>query len=240
MSGHSKWAQIKHKKAAADAKKGQQFTRIAKLIAVAARDGADPSMNFKLRLAVEKARLVNMPKDNVERAIQRGAGTGNEVAPESVLYEGYGPGGAAILIEAVTDNRNRTSAEVRHTLDKSGGKMAGMGSVQWMFQRLGMITVDVAVSGKSQDEIEMIAIECGAQDIDSDDVNLVVYCEPEKLEVMREALQKQGLTITEASIGYRAKDRVEITGEDEQKLLSLLEALNENEDVQEVYTNLPQ
>lgn len=237
MSGHSKWAQIKHKKAAADAKKGQHFTRFAKLISMAARDGADPTMNFKLRLAIDRAREINMPKDSIERAIARGAGTGNEAALESITYEGYGPSGVAVLVETVTDNRNRTSADVRHTFDKYGGKMGTSGSVQWMFSRVGILTVRLAEAQKSEEEIELFAIDAGAQDVKADDGAVRIIVAPEELEVTREKCVTANIPVADTVISYLAKNTVELSDSDQEKLATLVAAFEESDDVSNVYTN---
>jgi YebC/PmpR family DNA-binding regulatory protein len=194
MSGHSKWAQIKHRKAATDARRGQLFTKLARAITVAAREGGgDPEGNFALAAAVQKARDYSMPKDNIQRAIDRGAGaTGGADAIERVVYEGYGPGGAAILVEALTDNRNRTSADMRHAFDKHGGSLGEPGSVAWVFEKRGVVLIDA--SRYSEDDL-IAAIDAGADDVSADGDSLKVLCAAVDLTTVREALESAGVQI---------------------------------------------
>src|SRR6266498_3938745 len=213
MAGHSKWAQIKHRKAATDARRGQLFTKLARAITVAAREGGgDPEGNFALAAAVQKARDYSMPKDNIQRAIDRGAGaTGGADAIERVVYEGYGPGGAAILIEALTDNRNRTSADMRHTFDKHGGSLGEPGSVAWVFEKRGVVMVDA--DRYSEDDL-MPAIDAGAEDVTREGDSLKVVSAAEDLAAVREALESAGVDIESAELTMEPKNVVEATGSD--------------------------
>lgn len=237
MAGHSKWANIKHRKAAQDAKKGKVFTKIAKELTVAAKIGqsGDPETNPRLRLALDKARAANMPRDNVERAIKKGLGEGNEANYEDVTYEGYGPGGVAILVQALTDNKNRTVAEVRSTFTKRGGSMGEAGCVAWMFDKKGVITI--LKDKVDEDTLMMIALEAGAEDVTSDDEEYEVITEPSTYEDVKKALEANGIQIEYAEITMRPKNKVELSGEDAQKAMTLLEILEDLDDVQEVYSN---
>ncbi len=236
MSGHSKWSSIKHRKAAADAKRGQQFTKLARAITVAAREGGgDPDSNPTLATAVQKARDASMPKDNIQRAIDRGTGEGADaVAIERVVFEGYGPGGAAILVEALTDNRNRTSAEVRHAFTKHGGSLGEPGSVAWIFEKRGVIVVD----GDRYDEDDLIAaIDAGADDMQRDGDLLKVISEPSNLAAVREALEGASVEIQSSDLAMEPKNLVEVQESDARGLLRLLDALEEHDDVNEVHAN---
>jgi YebC/PmpR family DNA-binding regulatory protein len=237
MAGHSKWANIKHRKAAQDAKKGKVFTKIAKELTVAAKIGqsGDPETNPRLRLALDKARAANMPRDNVERAIKKGLGEGNEANYEDVIYEGYGPGGVAILVQALTDNKNRTVAEVRSTFTKRGGSMGEAGCVAWMFDKKGVITI--LKDKVDEDTLMMVALEAGAEDVTSDDEEYEVITEPSTYEDVKKALEANGIQIEYAEITMRPKNKVELSGEDAQKAMTLLEILEDLDDVQEVYSN---
>jgi len=217
MAGHSKWANIKHRKAAQDAKKGKVFTKIAKELTVAAKIGqsGDPETNPRLRLALDKARAANMPRDNVERAIKKGLGEGNEANYEDVIYEGYGPGGVAILVQALTDNKNRTVAEVRSTFTKRGGSMGEAGCVAWMFDKKGVITI--LKDKVDEDTLMMVALEAGAEDVTSDDEEYEVITEPSTYEDVKKALEANGIQIEYAEITMRPKNKVELSGEDAQK-----------------------
>src|SRR5213595_661956 len=209
MSGHSKWHSIKHKKAVVDARRGQHFTKLARAITVAAREGGgDPDGNPALALAIQKARDASMPKDNIERAIGKGTGEGVDVDRfETVVYEGYGPGGVALLIEALTDNRNRTGADVRHLLSKHGGNLGEPGSVAYLFDKRGVITVDA--SRYDEDDL-MPAIDAGAEDIARDDDVLETICEPTDAPAVREALEQSGVEIEGADIAQRPRSRVPV------------------------------
>jgi len=236
MSGHSKWSSIKHKKGAADAKRGKLFTKLARAITVAARDGGpDPEGNAALATAVQKARDASMPKDNIQRAIDRGSGVGSDAATiERVVFEGYGPGGAAVLVEALTDNRNRTSAEVRHAFSKRGGSLGEPGSVAWIFEKRGVLAVD----GARYDEDDLIAaIDAGADDVSEEGELLRVLCEPGVLGAVREALQGGGIEIQSAEVAMEPKSTVEVRGNDAKSLLGLIEDLEEDDDVNEVHAN---
>ena len=236
MSGHSKWHSIKHKKAVVDARRGQHFTKLARAITVAAREGGgDPEGNSTLALAIQKARDASMPKDNIERAIAKGTGEGGDADQiETVLYEGYGPGGVALLIEALTDNRNRTGADVRHLLNKNGGNLGEPGSVSYLFEKRGVIVVDA--SRYDEDDL-MPAIDAGALDIALDDDVYEVITEPSDFSTVREALETAGIEIESADISQRPKTRVPLDEADAAKLLRLIDALEENDDVGAVHAN---
>jgi YebC/PmpR family DNA-binding regulatory protein len=236
MSGHSKWSSIKHKKAAVDAKRGKQFTKLARAITVAARDGGpDPEGNPTLATAVQKAREASMPKDNIQRAIDRGGGIGTDAAAiERILFEGYGPGGAAILVEALTDNRNRASADVRHAFTKHHGSLGEPGSVAWIFERRGVIVVD----GSRYGEDDLIAaIDAGAEDVREDGEELRVICEPANLGAVREALEQAGVEVRSAELATEPKSTVMVKGSEAEWLLRLVDTLEEHDDVNEVYAN---
>jgi YebC/PmpR family DNA-binding regulatory protein len=236
MSGHSKWSSIKHRKAAADAKRGQQFTKLARAITVAAREGGgDPDANPTLATAVQKARDASMPKDSIQRAIDRGTGEGADAAAiERVVFEGYGPGGAAILVEALTDNRNRTSAEVRHAFSKHGGSLGEPGSVAWIFEKRGVIVVDADRYG--EDDL-IAAIDAGAEDVQHDGDLLKVISEPSQLSAVREALERAGVEIQSSDLAMEPKNLVEVEESAARPLLRLLDALEEHDDVNEVHAN---
>ena len=237
MSGHSKWASIKHKKAATDAKRGQLFTKLARAISVAAREGGpDPEANFALAAAVQKARDYSMPKDNIQRAIDRGAGGGDGGATiERILYEGYGPGGAAILVEALSDNRNRTGSEVRHAFERHSGSLGEPGSVAWQFEKKGVVLVDSARYG--EDDL-IAAIDAGADDVLSDDGTLRVMCEPSALSAVRAALAGAGVEPQSAELAMEPKTVVEVTDAAEARaLLRLVDALDDHDDVEAVHAN---
>ncbi len=236
MSGHSKWHSIKHKKAVVDARRGQHFTKLARAITVAAREGGgDPDGNPSLALAIQKARDASMPKDNIERAIAKGTGEGVDTdSIESVLYEGYGPGGVALLIEALTDNRNRTSADIRHAFNKHGGNLGEPGSVAYLFDKRGVIVVDAT----RYDEEDLIpAIDAGAEDMVLDDDVFEVITEPSDLPAVREALVNAGVEIDSAELTQRPKSRVPVEEGDAVKLLKLIDALEESDDVGAVHAN---
>ena len=237
MSGHSKWASIKHKKAVVDSRRGQQFTKLTRAITVAARDGGgDPDGNPTLELAIRKAKEASMPKDNIERAVAKGTGAGadGEAALETVLYEGYGPGGVALLVEAVTDNRNRTGADVRHAFSKHGGSLGEPGSVAYLFEKHGTIAVDAAKH--SEDDL-MVAVEAGAQDIAAEEDAFEVVTAPADLAKVRGALEEAGVRIERAELEYRPSTLVPIDEGLLGKLMRLIEALEESDDVGEVHAN---
>ncbi|MGH2867572.1 MAG: YebC/PmpR family DNA-binding transcriptional regulator [Solirubrobacteraceae bacterium] len=236
MSGHSKWASIKHKKAIVDQRRGQHFTKLARAVTVAAREGGgDPIGNSALALAIQKARDASMPKDNIERAIAKGTGAGVDADQiESVLYEGYGPGGVALLIEALTDNRNRTSADVRHALSKHGGSLGEPGSVSYLFDKSGVILVDA--SRYDEDDL-MVAIDAGAQDIIPDDDIYEIITAPADLTAVREALGATGVEIESADVTQRPKARVPVDEADATRLMKLIDLLEESDDVGAVHAN---
>ncbi|HEX8066413.1 MAG TPA: YebC/PmpR family DNA-binding transcriptional regulator [Thermoleophilaceae bacterium] len=235
MAGHSKWAQIKHKKAATDAKRGAHFTKLARAIQVAAREGGDAAGNPALALAVQKAKDARMPKDNIERAIAKGTGAGTDAeAIEAVLYEGYGPGGVAILVEALTDNRNRTGSEVRHVFSRSGGSLGEPGSVAWVFEKKGVVLVDA--SAAAEDDL-MVAIDAGAEDVAVDESVYEVVTGPSDLQRVREALEGAGIAIESAELTMRPTSRVEVGDDSVGSLMRLLEALDDHDDVQAVHAN---
>jgi YebC/PmpR family DNA-binding regulatory protein len=236
MSGHSKWSSIKHKKGAADAKRGKLFTKLARAITVAARDGGgDPDNSPALATAIQKARDASMPKENIQRAIDRGTGAGADAAAiEHVVFEGYGPGGAAVLVEALTDNRNRTSAEVRHAFSKHRGSLGEPGSVAWIFEKRGVIAVDRERYG--EDDL-IAAIDAGAEDVREEGDLLRVLCEPASLSAVREALEAGGVEILTADVTMEPKSTVEVIGNEAKSLLGLIEALEDDDDVNEVYAN---
>lgn len=231
MSGHSKWATTKRQKAVVDAKRGALFTKIGNQIAIAARGGTDPAMNPSLAMVLEKARHANMPKVNIERAIARAADKSAAALIEEV-YEGYGPGGVGIIIEVATDNKNRTLPEVRHTLDKNGGRMADSGSVMFQFKRKGVIEI----SDKGEDAL-MAALEAGAEDATEEEEGIVVYTDPANLMKVKSALDAAGTTITSAELQYVPTSYVPIEGENAEKLEKLLSAIDDLDDVTNVYTN---
>jgi YebC/PmpR family DNA-binding regulatory protein len=236
MSGHSKWHSIKHKKAVVDARRGQQFTKLARAITVAAREGGgDPEGNPSLALAVQKARDASMPKDNIERAIAKGTGEGVDAERiEAVVYEGYGPGGVALLIEALTDNRNRTGADVRHLLSKNGGNLGEPGSVSYLFDKQGVIVVDATRYG--EDDL-IPAIDAGARDISVDEEMFEVITEPGDLAAVRRALEQAGVEIESADISERPKSRVPVDEAEAGKLIRLIDSLEESDDITIVHAN---
>jgi YebC/PmpR family DNA-binding regulatory protein len=237
MSGHSKWASIKHKKAATDAKRGQLFTKLARAIAIAAREGGgDPEANFTLAAAIEKAKSYSMPKDNIQRAIDRGTGEGGgDEQIERVVYEGYGPGGAALLVDALTDNRNRTGSEVRNAFDKSGGNLGEPGSVAWQFEKKGVIVLD----GDRYSEEDLLgAIDAGAEDVAPDGDVLKVTTAPTDLSAVRAALEADGVEVESAELAMEPNAVVEISEESEARaLVRLIEALEDHDDVEAVHAN---
>lgn len=231
MSGHSKWSTIKRAKEAKDAKRSNAFTKLSKIISVAARDGSDPEMNFKLRMAMDKARAANMPKDNIERAVKKGSGELDGVQIESLIYEVYGPEGVAMIVEVLTDNKNRTVSEIKHILSKHNGNMGSTGSVMWMFDAKGEI---VLKKEKISDEEELKLIEAGAEDIVKDG-EVKIICAIDDLESVKNKIDEQGFDIKSSDMVYIAKDKV--TPEDPDKILKLFDALDDNDDVNNIYAN---
>ena len=235
MSGHSKWATIKHKKGALDAKRGRIFTRIIKEIMIAARNGGDPDANPRLRTAILAAKGVSMPADNIKRAIMRGTGELEGGQIDEVMYEGYGPGGAAVLVLVATDNRNRTVSDIRHIFSKNGGNMGEQGSVGWMFERKSQIVIDG--DRASEDKLMDLVLEAGAEDLRDDGGNWVVVSPPESHEAVLEAIQKAAIATESAEIGMLPKNLVRLEGKSASGMLKLNEALEEHDDVQNVYSN---
>lgn len=234
MSGHSKWANIKHRKEAQDNKKGKIFTKIARELTVAAKiGGGDPSANSRLRLALDKARAANMPKDNVDRAIKKGTGEGNDQVFEDITYEGYAPGGVGILVKTLTDNRNRTIMEVRTVITKRGGSMAEAGSVAWQFENKGEI--EVPIKACSEEEIMNIALESGAEDVSVDDDVYSIVTAPSDFEVVKRALEEKNIETVFSELTMKAKNTVDVEGDAAKKIIALVEALEDLDDVQEVY-----
>ncbi|HEX2495199.1 MAG TPA: YebC/PmpR family DNA-binding transcriptional regulator [Gaiellaceae bacterium] len=237
MAGHSKWAQIKRKKGATDAKRGQLFSKLARAIIVAAREGGpDPAGNLALQNAIEKAKEASMPKDNIERAIARGAGpSADGAAYETVTYEGYGPAGVAVYVEAVTDNRNRTAAEVRHIFSKADGSLGESGSVAWLFERRAVVLVD---GSADEDELTLAAAEGGADDVEREGDSWRVTAPPEALSSVREAVEVAGMTVESADLTMLPKTTVDLEEESAaKKVIRLMDALEDNDDVQDVYAN---
>lgn len=236
MSGHSKWAQIKHKKAHVDAKRGQLFTKLGRAITVTAREGGgDPEGNAALANAIQKAKDMRMPKDNIERAVARGSGEGADAsAIEAVSYEGYGPGGVALLAESLTDNRNRTAAEVRHIFTRHNGSLGEPGSVSWIFEKKGVVLVD---AGRYSEDDLMPAIDAGVEDVGLDGDSLRVVCDQSDLRAVRDALETSGIEIESADIGMEPKTTVEVEGNEAKKLFRLIGELEDHDDVSEVYAN---
>ncbi len=236
MAGHSKWAQIKRKKAVTDARRGQMFTKLIRELTVAARQGGgDPNFNPRLRLAIDTAKAGNMPAENIERAIKRGTGELEGVSYEEVNYEGYGPGGVALFIETLTDNAKRTVADVRHILDKHGGNLGTSGSVAWQFDRKGQIYVD---SGRyHEDAVFEAAIEAGAEDVAQEGDEFIVTTDPASFQEVKDGMTAAGVESTQAELTFIAKNEVSVGGKDAEKLLKILDALEENDDVQKVHSN---
>jgi YebC/PmpR family DNA-binding regulatory protein len=236
MSGHSKWHSIKHKKGALDAKRGKLFTKFIKEITVAARSGGgDPDGNARLRKAIADAKAGNMPNDTIDRAIRRGTGEEEGVSYEEITYEGYGPGGVALLIESVTDNRNRTVAEIRHIFSKNGGNLAAAGAVNWMFEKKGYIVVDKRA--KAEEELFDLAIEAGADDLRDDEENFEIITAPENFEVVVAAVKAAGVEPQVAEVSMVPQNYVKLEGQDARQMLKLMEALEDHDDVQKVSAN---
>jgi YebC/PmpR family DNA-binding regulatory protein len=238
LSGHSKWSSIKHKKGAADAKRGKLFSKLTRAIIVAAREGGpDPSANLALQNAIEKARSYSMPKDNIDRAIAKGSGADSDTSTfETVVYEGYGPSGVAVIVETLTDNRNRTAGEVRHTFAKNDGNLGTSGAVLWLFERRGVVLVPVA--GVDADELTLAAAEGGADDVTLDGSSYQVLAPPESLQTVRETIEAAGFTVENSELTMLPKTTVEVADEaDAKKVLRLMDQLEDNDDVQDVFAN---
>ena len=235
MSGHSKWATIKHKKAALDSKRGKMFTRAIKEITIAARSGGDPDSNARLRTAITAAKAVSMPADNIKRAIMRGTGELEGGQIDEIMFEAYGPGGAAILVQVATDNRNRTVSEIRHMFAKNGGNLAEQGSVSWMFERKSQIVIEEDKA--SEDQLMNLVLEAGAEDLRNEGGHWEVISAPESHEAVLETIQKAGIPTVSAGIGMVPKNLVRLEGKNASAMLRLSEVLEEHEDVQNVYSN---
>ncbi len=235
MSGHSKWATIKHKKAATDAKRGKAFTRLIKEITIAARNGGDPDGNPRLRTAILAAKNVSMPSDNIKKAIMRGTGELEGGQIEEVMFEGYGPGGAAVLVNVATDNRNRTVSEIRHAFSKNGGNMGEQGSVAWMFERKSQIYVPG--EKVTEDQLMNIVLEAGADDMRSDGERWEVLSRPEAHEGVLKVLEANGVPSEDASIAWVPKNLIKLEGKNASGMLRLTDVLEEHDDVQSVYSN---
>jgi YebC/PmpR family DNA-binding regulatory protein len=238
VSGHSKWSSIKHKKGAADAKRGKLFSKLSRAIIVAAKEGGgDPANNLALQNAIEKAKSYSMPKDNIERAIAKGSGADADAQTfETVIYEGYGPDGVAVIVEALTDNRNRTAADVRHLFAKSDGNLAAAGAVAWLFERRGVVLVPA--DGVDEDELTLAAAEGGADDVELDGSLFQIISAPETLSALREAVEAAGFEVESAELTLIPKTTVEVADESAaKKILRLIDALEDNDDVQDVYAN---
>lgn len=238
MAGHSKWANIKRKKAKVDAERGKLFTKISRELFVAARQGGgDPEENFRLRLVMDKARAANMPSDNIQRIIKRATGEAGADSLEEVTYEGYGPGGVAVMISAMTDNRNRSASEIRHVFSKNGGNLGETGCVAWMFKKKGLLVANLDEIGMDEEGFVDLAIESGAEDFEIDDKIVEVYTEPEDFEEVEKFFEAKGIKFSTAEITMLPQNTVKVTGEDAQKVLNLIESLEDLDDVQEVYSN---
>jgi YebC/PmpR family DNA-binding regulatory protein len=238
VSGHSKWSSIKHKKGAADAKRGKLFSKLSRAIIVAAKEGGgDPSGNLALQNAIEKAKSYSMPKDNIDRAIAKGSGADADASAfETVVYEGFGPSGVAVIVEALTDNRNRTASDVRHTFAKNDGNLGGSGAVAWLFERRGLVLVDA--SGVDEDELMLAAADGGADDISLDGSTFTVTTDVQFLAAVREAIERAGFMVDSAELTMVPKTTVEVADEaDAKKVLRLMDQLEDNDDVQDVYAN---
>jgi len=236
MSGHSKWSSIKRQKGAADVKKGVVFTKMAREIMLAAREGgADPDSNFRLRLALDRARSVNMPRDNIQRAIDRATGGADGAQVESVVYEGYGPGGVSVMVEAATDNRNRTASEIRAAFARQGGKLGESGSVQWLFEQKGIIEIDA--KGRDADDVALTAIDAGAEDVETEAGYITVYTPTASFEKVKAALDKAGISAESAEVSMRPTNTIHLEGDQARKVVKLVEALEDLDDVQKVHAN---
>jgi YebC/PmpR family DNA-binding regulatory protein len=235
MSGHSKWATIKHKKGALDAKRGKLFTRIIKEITIAARSGGDPTGNPRLRTAILAAKGVSMPADNIKKAIMRGTGELEGGQIEEVMFEGYGPGGAAVLVNVATDNRNRTVADIRHAFSKNGGNMGEQGSVAWMFERKSQTFIELDKS--NEDQLMTIALDAGGDDIRNDGDRWEILAAPDTHEAVQKALEAAGIPVAESSIAMVPKNLVNLEGKNASGMLRLIDVLEEHDDVQNVYSN---
>ena len=241
MAGHSKWANIKHKKARSDEKRGKEFTKIAKEITIAVRSGGggDPEANSKLKLAIQKAKAINMPNENINRAIKKGTGEMESEAIEEIVYEGYAPGGVAIMLEIATDNRNRTASEIRHLFSKANGNLGETGCVAWMFKRAGYIVVSKENLKLDEEELMLIALELGADDVREEDDSYEVITSPEAFMEVKEGLEGQGIKLEDADVVMLPENTVEINDADTAaRVVKLIDLLEDHDDVQNVYNNM--
>ncbi|HEC63177.1 MAG TPA: YebC/PmpR family DNA-binding transcriptional regulator [Candidatus Acetothermia bacterium] len=237
MAGHSKWANIKYRKERQDKKRSNLFSKLAREIIVCARHDPNPDTNPSLAAAIERARAANMPKENIERAIKRGAGELEGAKYEEITYEGYGPGGVAILVRSLTDNRNRTAAAVRHIFESHGGSLGTEGCVAWQFERRGVVQVEAVPEGMEVEELVLLAIEGGAEDFTEEDGILTFYTAPTQLAQVRDALRGAGVEVSRAQLAWVPKSTVKVEGREAERLLKLLDELDDHEDVQEVVAN---
>ncbi|MFA6534221.1 MAG: YebC/PmpR family DNA-binding transcriptional regulator [Patescibacteria group bacterium] len=238
MSGHSKWATTKRAKGVTDAKRANLFTKLARNITLAAKDGGDPAMNFKLRIAVDKAKEGNMPKDNIDRAIKRGTGAGDGTILEELTYEGFGPGGSAFIVEVVTDNHNRAAAEIKHLFNNHGGSLGSANSVSWMFHKMGGIKA-VKPASQPQEDAELAVIDAGADDLEwLDEATVWVYTKPTELQKVKEALETKNFTITDSELGYKPKETLPVPDTLRPAMEKMYDALDEAEDVQNFWSNM--
>lgn len=238
MAGHSKWANIKHRKGRQDALRAKITTKIGREITVAVKmGGSDPALNMKLKLALQKAKEGNVPKDNIQRAIQKGLGGGDSGNYEEIRYEGYGPGGVAVFVDALSDNRNRTAADVRHLFSKYGGNLGESGSVAWMFDSKGIFVIDRQVCSKDEEELMLLALENGAEDFETQEEDYEISTSPENFDVVQEMLEKEGIETKIAQITMVPQTTISLDGEGAEKMMKLLEALEEHDGVQDVYSN---
>ena len=238
MSGHSKWATIKRKKAKVDAQRGKVFTRLAREIIIAARQGGgDPDNNIRLKAAIQRAKEANIPNDNIMRAVQKGAGELGGGNYEEISYEGYGPGGVAVLLDIMTDNRNRTAGEIRHLFARFGGNLGETGCVAWMFEKKGLIVIDKSESALDEDDLMLLALDAGAEDFKSEEDTYEVTATPGELAGVKEALEQGGVKIEEAEVTMLPQTEVKLSGPEAEQMLRLMDALEEHDDIQNVYAN---
>lgn len=238
MSGHSKWATIKRKKAKVDAARGKIFTRLAREIIIAARQGGgDPDNNVRLKTAIQRAKEANIPNDNIMRAVQKGAGELGAGSYEEITYEGYGPGGVAVLLDIMTDNRNRTAGEIRHMFSRHGGNLGETGCVAWMFEKKGLIVIDRSENSLDEDDLMLLALDAGAEDFKSEEDSYEVITSPEGISAVKEALEQSGFRIEDADVTMVPQTEVKLSGAEAEQMLRLMDALEEHDDVQYVYVN---
>jgi len=238
MSGHSKWATIKRKKAKIDEQRGKLFTRIAREIIVAARNGgADPDGNMRLKAAIQKAKDANIPNENINRAIQRGAGELGGASYEEIVYEGYGPGGVAVMLEIMTDNRNRTAGEIRHIFTRNGGSLGESGCVSWMFDKKGMFVIEKEGNKISEDDLMLLALEAGAEDFKVEDDSYEIICNPDDFPGIKEVLESNGVQAAMAEVTMVPQTTIKLTGKEAEQMERLMETLEDHDDVQNVYAN---